>query len=54
MSKGNRRRFFVALANRKRNPESWFPGVPTMAEKAGKNRVWTKPPKPKGGRGRNV
>lgn len=48
--KGGNRRAWVAMANRKRNPEAWFRG-PVAVKKAKKNKVWALPPKPKGERG---
>ena len=53
MSKGKARRFRVALAMRKRNPEAWFSG-PVAVTKAKKNQVVLQLPEPaknRGGRG---
>ncbi len=52
MSKSRTRKAWAAMANRKRNPESWFPG-PVVTVKAKKNRVLALLPKQRGERGRD-
>lgn len=53
MSKGRNRKAWAAMANRKRNPEAWFPG-PVVVTKAKKNRVLVLLPKRRGERGRDA
>jgi hypothetical protein len=53
MSKGGRRKAWVAMANRKRNPEGWFAG-PVAVTKVKKNRVAAMLPKRRGERGRDA
>lgn len=50
MSRGRNRRAWVAMANRKRNPEAWFRG-PVAAKRVKKGKGSALPPKPKGERG---
>ena len=53
MSKGRRSKALIAMANRKRNPESWS-NAPVIITKVKKNRVLALLPKNGSGRGRNA